>query len=345
MPAQIHTSPGFFNKRDIVIRHVIILLMAIFFGLLGAGEYTTELLLKKIVITFFNIALIWNGNIFLIDLFDRNLSWETHLKHKIIIAIAIAVCWPFIVHVTYGFKFFTLVNGVPCNFQNKESNIYLIISIVSALFVNCVYVAIAFFKFWRTTIKEKEEVKREIVMAEFATLKNQINPHFLFNSLNTLTNLIEEEPKLATDFVQKLSSVYRYVLTQRDKESATLKEELAFVESYVYLNKIRFGDNLITNIVVDEQHLQKHVVTLALQMLIENVIKHNIISTQRKLIIDVFVQDDYLVVKNNLQRKSVMKDSNGIGLNNIIHRYRFLAETQVDIEDNGTDFIVRLPLV
>lgn len=345
MAIKINTSPGLLNKRDIVIRHGIILLLAIFFGLLGKADAPLDVLLKKIVAVFFNIVLIWNGNLFLIELFDRKLSWETQLRHKIVLVLLIAICWPVVVHITYGFNVFSLVNEKPCDFSNKESNIYLVVSVVCALFVNSVFIGMAFFKFWRLSIKEKEELKRESISAEFATLKNQINPHFLFNSLNTLTNLIEENPKMATEFVQKMSSVYRYVLTQRDKETVTIREELPFIESYIYLNRIRFGNNLRTHIHIEQQHMDAKVATLALQMLIENAIKHNVISEQKPLTIYIGVFNGGIFVRNNLQRKSVMNDSNGIGLNNIVHRYSFLTTHPIDIIDDDKEFMVSLPLL
>ncbi len=345
MTVKINTSPGLLNKRDILIRHVIILLMAIFFGLLGKASGPFDEIFKKIVANFFNIVLIWNGNLLLIELFDRRLSWETQLHHKIMLVVAIAIFWPLLVHVTYGFYVFTIVNGVPCDFSNSQSNIYLVVSVVTTLFVNSVFVGMAFFKFWRLSIKEKEEFKRESISAEFATLKNQINPHFLFNSLNTLTSLIEENPKTATEFVQKMSSVYRYVLTQRDKETVTIREELPFIESYIYLNRIRFGNNLRTHIHIEPQHQDAKVATLALQMLIENAIKHNVISEQKPLTIYIGVFNQGIFVRNNLQRKTVMNDSNGIGLNNIVHRYSFLTDKPVEIIDDDREFMVSLPLL
>ncbi len=335
----------FFNIKDVIIRHSIIGLMAVFFGIAGKNTATTADVWRNVFSTFILITVIWNGNIVLSAITDKGLSWETQLKRKLIQHAVIAVLWPILVN--YGFNLFIypFIHGHPCKLNSGENISYLIISVALTLLVNSVFVASAFFKFWRDTISEKEAVKREIVLAEFATLKNQINPHFLFNSLNTLTSLIEEQPALASEFVQKMASVYRYVLTQRDKETAPLHDELKFVESYIYLNKIRFGENFNTHIQVDEIHQNKQVVTLALQMLIENALKHNVISEQRKLELHILVEGDFLVVKNKIQRKATSADSNGIGLNNIVHRYSFVTDKPVQIEDNGIEFCVRLPLL
>ncbi len=346
MAIKISTSPGFFNKRDIVIRHGIIFLLAVFFATLGKFDGPFSEVFKKFISTFIDIFLIWNGNILLIEIFDRKLTWEKNIRHKLVVSILTAVFWPIIVHFTYGLFIFPLIQGYPCELSSKENVTYLIISIVITLFVNCVFVAMAFFKSWRQTLEEKEELKRERISAEFATLKNQINPHFLFNSLNTLTSLIEENPKTATDFVQKLSSVYRYVLTQKDKELIPLSEELAFVQSYIYLNQIRFGNNLRTHIHIEPQFQQTKIVTLSLQMLIENCIKHNIISADKPLTIYIGVFNHKIFVRNNLQPRTIVSnDSNGIGLHNIVHRYSLLTQDEVEIFEDGKDFMVSLPLL
>ncbi len=346
MAIKITASPGFFNKRDIVIRHCIIFSLAVFFAFLGNVDEPFSVTLKKFLSTFIDIFLIWNGNILLIELFNIRLTWDKSIQHTLFISALIAVVWPIIVHFTFGLFIFPLIQGYPCELTSKDNIIYVIISIVITLFVNCVFVAIAFFKSWRQTLEEKEELKRERISAEFATLKNQINPHFLFNSLNTLTSLIEENPKTATDFVQKLSSVYRYVLTQKDKEIIPLNEELAFVQSYIYLNQIRFGTNLRTHIHIEPQFQQAKIVTLSLQMLIENCIKHNIISADKPLTIYIGVFNRKVFVRNNLQPKTgVNNDSNGIGLHNIVHRYSLLTQEEVEILEDGKEFMVSLPLL
>ncbi|MES2560544.1 MAG: histidine kinase [Bacteroidota bacterium] len=338
-------SPGIFNKKDIVIRHILIALLALFFGTVGKGAESHEDIWRGIASSFVMIAIIWNGNILLIDLIDRDLNWDKQLHLKLILSGSIALVWPVFVNYFFNLTLFPLFHGHPCNLQSKESITYLIISVAITLFVNSVFVAIAFFRFWKSTIKEKEELKRESLSAEFETLKNQINPHFLFNSLNTLTSLIEENPKTATDFVQKLSSVYRYLLTQKDKETVTLREEVNFVRSYIYLNQIRFGANLQFHIHIDQAFLERKIVTLSLQMLIENAIKHNVISQQHPLAISIGIHRGKVFVKNNLQRKTVMNESHGIGLNNIIHRYSFLTKEEVEIVDDGIVFYVSLPLL
>jgi two-component system LytT family sensor kinase len=337
--------PGLFDKQDLIRRHIIILGMAVIFGFTGSVSLSLALAIKNLIVNFFYIAIIWNGNLFIMALIDHELDWDKQVRLKIIISASVAVLWPSLIYLIFNFLLRPLIYDVWCQLGSRESIIYLIVSIVTTLLINSIFLSIAFFYSWKITIREKEELKRAGISAEFETLKSQINPHFLFNSLNTLTSLIEENPKTATDFVQELSGVYRYVLTQKDKETVTLGEELQFIKSYVYLNEIRFGKNLNVTIDVDPSYYDRKIATLSLQMLVENAIKHNVISVQKPLHIVIGIQDKNVIVKNNLQRKTVMNESHGIGLNNIVHRYSFLSKEEVAITDDTREFMVSIPLL
>ena len=176
-------------------------------------------------------------------------------------------------------------------------------------------------------------------------LKSQVNPHFLFNSLNTLIYIIPENTDRAIQFVQKLSKVYRYILEIRDKKLIPLEEELDFLHSYIFLLKERFGDNLEVNLSIPSDILVQQVVPLSLQILFENAIKHNIISDKHPLKIEVFFKDEKLVVQNNLQLKKQAMPSTKVGLQNIKNRYAFFTDEKVDINDDGPYFKVTLPLI
>ncbi len=238
----------FTNKKDIVIRHSIILLMSMLFGYLSifprVDQNPETVFIHSFVINFIYISIIWNVNLLFMFLFDRKFEWDKHLRFKLIVNAIFAFLLPVLVHVIFSVLVFPIVQDSACQLGSKENLSYLIVSVSITLLVNSIFVAIEFFQFWKKSLMEKEQLKRDSISAEFETLKNQINPHFLFNSLNTLSSLIDENPKTANEFVQKLSSVYRYVLTQKDKETVSLREELSFIESYLYLNKIRFGENL-----------------------------------------------------------------------------------------------------
>jgi hypothetical protein len=339
----------FTDSNDIIIRHSLIAVLTLFFASLNVFSGEMQLFsndwLRMYVFTFLMIATIWNGNVLLVDTMNHYFPWYGNVRNKLLMNLSIAIIWPTLIHVSFNSFIFPIIIGSPCNLSSVENISYLITTVIITLLINAVFSAIAFFKFWRQSVKEAEELKRESLSAEFETLKSQINPHFLFNSLNTLTSLIDEQPTQATEFVQKLANVYRYVLTQKDKQLVTVREELEFIQSYIFLNQIRYGENLKVLINIPEQMLSYSIVTLSMQMLIENCIKHNTISTQKPLVINIDMIGKKLTVRNNLQRKSVMHESNGIGLNNIVHRYSFLTDEPVDIYDDGIHFSVGLPLI
>ncbi len=201
----------------------------------------------------------------------------------------------------------------------------------------------AFLLNWKQASIDTEILKKESIAAKYESLKNQVNPHFLFNSFNALTNLVYEDQDKAVQFIKQLSDVYRYVLDTRDKEVVSLEEEKKFLESYLYLQQIRFGDKLKLEVKLDG--VKSMVAPLVLQMLVENSIKHNIISEENPLTIRVYSHDHFIVIENNLQKKTIMEeDSPGIGLDNIQKRYEFLSDTKVEVIRNEM-FIVKLPII
>ncbi len=216
-----------------------------------------------------------------------------------------------------------------------------------------IYESVRNYELWKTTSLEKEQLQRENLQSQLAGLKNQVNPHFLFNSLNTLVHLIPENPDSAVKFVQKLSKVYRYILEMRDTATTPLSTELEFLNAYVFLLKERFGDNLHIDIhddvckdVITEGVCEKHIIPLSLQILFENAIKHNVISTQRPLTISVSIENnEHLIIRNNLQRKNQVQEGTGVGLQNIRNRYQLVSQKDVDIIVTKESFIVSLPLL
>ena len=214
-----------------------------------------------------------------------------------------------------------------------------------SLTVIAIYESIYFMNELRKSVEEKEMLKQESLRAELNALKTQVNPHFLFNNLNTLVSVIPENPKLAVDFVQQLSKLYRHILEVKDDQSILLKDELDVMKAYAFLLQTRFGENLDIVIDVPEEKLNKRIVPLSLQILMENAIKHNIVSSDKPLKIEVFAQNGRLLVSNNLQKKNQVNESTGIGLDNIRNRYKLLGNGQVEVMENGSDFTVSIPLI
>lgn len=193
---------------------------------------------------------------------------------------------------------------------------------------------------------EKEEIEKGIAQAQFESLKNQVNPHFLFNSLNVLSSLVHIDPALSEKFIDQLARSYRYLLEQKDNELVLLKTEIDFVQSFTFLLKIRFEEKLQVNIKLSADIMQYYVAPLTLQLLIENAVKHNIISSESPLIIDIYNEGDrYLVVSNNLQIREQQLPSTGVGLKNIKDRYKLLTQTPTEFFIDNNKYIAKVPLL
>ena len=199
---------------------------------------------------------------------------------------------------------------------------------------------------WRQTYLEKEELIKAQWQTRFNSLKNQVNPHFLFNSLNALSALIEESPVQASQFVDELSKMYRYLLQANERELTQLSTELTFIESYVHLLQTRHGTGINVQMAVADAHLTSSLPPLTLQLLVENAVKHNVVLANRPLLIEIGTTENrQLRVRNNLQRKNGRSSSNGVGLANISAKYRMLTQTDIIIRDDDGYFTVLLPLL
>ncbi len=211
------------------------------------------------------------------------------------------------------------------------------------LFISVFMHGRSFLSEWRNAAAEAERLKKEQIAAQYETLKNQVNPHFLFNSLNVLTALVHRDADQAEQFVRQMSKVYRYVLDSRNSETVPLEQEAEQLEAYVFLLKIRFNESFSAKI--DIKSLQSPVAPLSLQMLVENAVKHNEASKDNPLFVEVFEDNGYIVVRNNLQPKSIVSDSSGVGLSNIRARYAFLTDKPVEAGEVGAYYEVRVPLL
>lgn len=191
-----------------------------------------------------------------------------------------------------------------------------------------------------------ERLEKESVQAQFAALKNQVSPHFLFNSLSILSSLVQVDADLSEKFIDRLSRAYRYILEQKDNELVTLKTELEFIESYVFLLKIRFEAKFDVTINVPDSLLTRYkIAPLTLQLLVENTVKHNQMSSENPLRVSIRAEGDELVVENGLQPRTQTDDSTGVGLQNIVNRYALLTPRKVWIGPLEGMFVVKIPLL
>ncbi|UOQ52549.1 sensor histidine kinase [Hymenobacter cellulosivorans] len=222
-------------------------------------------------------------------------------------------------------------------------------NLIPTVLVMMLYESIHFFEQWEHNVRRAEQLTQAGVQSQLEALQNQLDPHFLFNSLNTLAALIDEANRPAQEFVEQLADVYRYVLLSREKATVPLGEELAFVETYVALQKTRFRDNLQVNQQIPAPLLARQVAPLSVQLLVENALKHNVVSREHPL--DIHISADeasgYLVVQNTFRpRAAGLGPSTGLGLQNTRHRYELLqAPRPVRIEATDAAFTVYLPLL
>jgi hypothetical protein len=290
--------------------------------------------------TFIMWLVLWKGNEGLGDLISMRISWIATPVRRFFIGLIGTIVFTVSSMALIMYLFETLAGF---DFGPRSVNIIygsVIVTFIISLFLH----GREFLLFWRQATLDKEKFEKESIAARYESLKSQVNPHFLFNSLNALTNLVYEDQDNAVKFIKQLSDVYRYVLDTRDREVVPIGDELSFLTSYLYLQQIRFGPKLRI-----ENRIQDHafsITPLALQMLIENAIKHNVVSEDEPLTIKLYQENNYVVVENNLQvKRTSLEPSAGVGLENISKRYALLSDRKVIIERGEDFFRVSLPML
>lgn len=290
-------------------------------------------------------AIMWQGNSYLSNVPDRWATWVEAPIRRLFLALVITVLFTGVAWILiswlfqmskHGWDLIGLIRGL----ELADFTTPLIITFFISIFMH----GRAFLLNWKETLVEAERLKKEQIAARYETLKNQINPHFLFNSLNVLASLVHKDADQAEQFIRQLSNVYRYILESRDKEVVPLKEELEVLRAYLFLMDIRFGESLHVDIRIPEP-AKGLVAPLTLQMLVENALKHNEVSKANPLYLDIFQEDNYVVVRNNLQAKNVLPESTALGLANIQARYQVLSGKEVLITDKDNFFTVKIPIL
>lgn len=280
----------------------------------------------------------WVGNEAVFDFFHKKYpTLEETFKRVFFIGVC-CICYT----VTFSIVIDLLLNK-PLRYEDLLFD--LKITLLFTTLVVLLYEAIFFFGQWKDALLETEKFKKETVQAQLDSLRNQVNPHFLFNSLNTLVSIIPENPNTAVDFVQKLSSVYRYLLSVKERELVPLATELDFIQSYLFLLKVRFEENLQVKILIPQEAQERLLPPISLQLLIENAIKHNVISREKPLHITLTANQETLTVHNNLQPKQQWEESTGVGLENIKARYSILSILTIQVSKTHEGFSVSLPLL
>ncbi|CCH52070.1 Inner membrane protein yehU [Fibrisoma limi BUZ 3] len=268
---------------------------------------------------------------------------HTWLRLLFALSAHILMSWATVLLFFYGYDWI----GFPgYTFDATRLRWAMTVSIAGNVVANIVHESVYIFEKWTETLQETERLKKANLQSQFEGLKNQVNPHFLFNSLNTLSSLIEEDTEQAERFIEEMSSVYRYLLRSNETELTTLAAEMQFANSYFHLLRTRYGEHIQLEQAVDAQYNAYLLPPLTLQLLLENVVKHNVILPDQPLFIRIETKTTgELVVKNNLQRRRVRVLSNQVGLANIATKYELLGRGNVVVQDDSQFFTVTLPLL
>jgi len=250
-----------------------------------------------------------------------------------------------IIYFVLGILSYYVYDG-PFNYAITERGKWTsLICFIIVLIISLLFHSIAFFKEMQKEVVINESLRRDKITAELNALKSQVDPHFLFNSFNVLSGLIDESPADAQKFLGGLSKIYRYVLENRNEDLVPLSEELDFAKKYMDLHRVRFEDSINVDIDVNAQHMDKTLPALSLQLLLENVIKHNAFDKRNPLTVTIQSNGSQLHVSNNTNKRKQAKDRNGIGLDNIRQRYELHRVEGFEVSDTPQLFTVKLPLI
>lgn len=293
----------------------------------------------------FGVTLTLINSVFF-DYMNNIVVWVKYKKYRIVLGVAgsIALTMAGLFFIKMFVNVIIQKETFEVFIKNQEFKDY-IISLVITLVISLIFHTIYLYKKTQENKVKEQKIIAGTASAKFESLKNQIDPHFLFNSLNVLSSLIEENPENAQRFTTSLSKIYRYVLEQKDKELVSVAEELAFAKTYMNLLKMRFENSLFYELPENESNPEAKVVPLSLQLLLENTVKHNVVSEQRPLHIRIMDKGDYLMIQNDFQKKEVFQDRQGVGLQNIINRYAIITKRKVIIEENEKHFSVSIPIL
>ena len=335
-------------KEGVIVSLKITLIFALLFTLINQNFSLKAIGYTLLISAMYSFGLGFAQGI-INDSLSNKWDWIEHTNTRIWAGIVTTVLYTVPVVLLIDYVNFIVISGYNVDrfFSGRylwQHVFYIILSFGVSAFIH----ARGFMIQWKNAVKQ-ESTKQEIVAktetAKFESLKNQLDPHFLFNSLNVLTSLIGENPKQAERFTTKLSKVYRYVLEQRNKDLVPIEEELKFAKTYMELLGMRFEEAVQFNIPDNISNNELKIVPLSLQLLLENAVKHNVVSTSKPLTINIYEEGSYLMITNNVNPKEAIGKSTKIGLQNIADRYGLITDKGVKIENNNKTFKVSLPLL
>ncbi|WP_068941142.1 2TM domain-containing protein [Chryseobacterium timonianum] len=338
------------KRKEIITMFWISFIVSMFFFFAFTGEKNLENFVLTIFISLLYTFVLGGGNGLLNSFLNKKFPWSEETSKRAVISIISVIIVNIILVYFCNYINFVLIQNAATTeeYFSGKYNFANWFTINIALLVSAFLHAKNFMQELKKTSR-KEVVEQKLIAksanAQFESLKNQLDPHFLFNSLNVLSSLIDENPNQAQKFTASMSKIYRYVLEQKDKELVTVEDEIEFAKTYCDLLKTRFEDSVDFIFDVKQEDYRKYVVPLSLQLLLENCIKHNFATSSKPLVIRIFSENDILCIENNLQVREQIKESSGIGLANIVQRYSLLTKRNVFIEKSDDYFKVKLPML
>ncbi|MDR6405007.1 MULTISPECIES: 2TM domain-containing protein [Chryseobacterium] len=338
------------KRKSIIILLWVTLGTTLFFFLFFNNEKTFRNFgITFLICTMYSFILGF-GNMIINDFLNKKFPWSETTRVRAFLSIVSIIIGNFILVYFCNYMNYVVIQKSATieEFFSAKYGFMNWFTINIALLISAFLHAKSFMEELKKTSR-KEVVEQKLIAksanAQFESLKNQLDPHFLFNSLNVLSSLIDENPRQAQKFTASMSKIYRYVLEQKDKELVTVEDELEFAKTYCELLKTRFEDSVDFVFDVKKEDYRRFVVPLSLQLLLENCIKHNFATSSKPLIIRIFSENDTLCIENNLQVREQIKESSGIGLANIVQRYSLLTKRNVFIEKSEDYFKVKLPVL
>lgn len=329
----------YFNWNYIIVILVVALLIGYLFAHILKLDFS---FLNVFVRSIFSTTFIWGGCMTIVTIMWKKFPWEImpakHLFFEILfIALFLGV---YIIGGAFLMTYFEIDSF--SELIELHSTEIIVTTLISFL-ITTIHEALFFYQQWKFNFSKSVRLEKDNLQAQYNALRSQVNPHFLFNSLNSLITLLDGNPK-AEEYVQILSEYLRYVLVSNEKPEVTIQKELENLEKFFLLQKLRFNENLIVEINVNADTLNHKIPPLALQMLVDNCIKHNIISSKYPLKIEIFDSENRITVRNNKQLKTT-EESTGQGLKNIEGRFRFIGGESIKIESDEKQFSVTLPMI
>jgi hypothetical protein len=337
-----------FAKFDVIvlIASVYPFMMIVCYLLLGSGYFHLPVFAVATAIAFIIGTGSWVTHIVAANILRELIPSHTKIVKRVLIQLPV-----YIVLTQLGICLISVISLTAAGFMKNGFTWttwqpMIIAGLLMNVFATSFHEGLMFLENWKVSLYEADRLKKSNLQSQLDGLKNQVNPHFLFNSLNALSSLINTDADKATDFLDEMSKVYRYLLRSNDQNLIPLSAELQFANSFFHMLKTRYGDGLHLEVQVAEQYQSYLIPPLTLQLLLENAVKHNAILKTKPLCIKIATEDiGFLTVSNNVQAKKSKVFSNGIGLQNIITKYQLLNHSDIVLKHTSDQFAVSLPLI